>query len=371
MKTFTDLYKEVVEPGFCHHCGGCVTFCTAINYGALTVSEDGSPMYKDKDSCIECGLCYMICPEIGELDEEVKELTAWSAPVGRVLQTVMARSVDPAVRAKATDGGVVTALLLHLLELGRIDGAIVTRQVAPFKREPWLALTKEEIIEAAGFHFDASHGISHFSDTYSTYSPSIHELAPMAKQGLHRVAFVGTPCQIKAIRKMEALGIVPSDSIKYLFGLFCSGNYVFGPEERKKLEELGGFKWEDIKKVNVKEQLMIHLKSGEIKYIPLDRLDFMKRYACKFCDDYSAEFADLSFGGIGAEEGWTTVIIRSKVGRTAFSEAMEDALEISDLRDASQYTSEALKKIIEWSEKKRQMARENHEKLVKKGSQGK
>ena len=47
MKTFSHLIEEVQKPGLCHHCGGCVTFCTAINYGALELAEDGAPRYKD------------------------------------------------------------------------------------------------------------------------------------------------------------------------------------------------------------------------------------------------------------------------------------------------------------------------------------
>jgi coenzyme F420 hydrogenase subunit beta len=39
MKTFTDLIQEVQEKGLCHHCGGCVSFCTAINYGALELEK--------------------------------------------------------------------------------------------------------------------------------------------------------------------------------------------------------------------------------------------------------------------------------------------------------------------------------------------
>jgi coenzyme F420 hydrogenase subunit beta len=50
MKTFADLVKEVQEPGLCHHCGGCFTFCTAINYGALAMDQDGKPLYRDRDN---------------------------------------------------------------------------------------------------------------------------------------------------------------------------------------------------------------------------------------------------------------------------------------------------------------------------------
>ena len=81
MKTFSDLIEEVQNPGLCQRCGGCVAFCTAINYGALELDEEGKPRYKADGKCIEGGLCYSICPETHELDEEVKSLVAWEPPM--------------------------------------------------------------------------------------------------------------------------------------------------------------------------------------------------------------------------------------------------------------------------------------------------
>ncbi|MFW6315319.1 MAG: coenzyme F420 hydrogenase/dehydrogenase beta subunit N-terminal domain-containing protein, partial [Desulfohalobiaceae bacterium] len=127
MKTFFHLVQEVQKKGLCHRCGGCVTFCTAINYGALRLDREGKPEYSDMEKCIECGLCYAICPEIEEFEAETKRLVAWSEPMGRILETNVCQALDPELRSRATDGGVVTALLLHLFDSGRIDGAVVTR----------------------------------------------------------------------------------------------------------------------------------------------------------------------------------------------------------------------------------------------------
>ena len=77
MKTFFNLIQEVQKPGLCHRCGGCVTFCTAVNYGALELDPDGKPRYGDIEKCIECGLCHAICPEIDELEAETKSRVAW------------------------------------------------------------------------------------------------------------------------------------------------------------------------------------------------------------------------------------------------------------------------------------------------------
>ena len=356
MKTFFDLIQEVQKPGLCHRCGACVTFCTAVNYGALELDEDGKPRYGDIEKCIECGLCHAICPEIDELEEETKRRAAWSEPMGRIIETTVARASDETVRGKATDGGVVTALLLHLFDRGRIDGAIVARQVETFHREPFLATTREDIIEAAGFFFDTSHGMKEFSDMYMTYS-SIEEFDPVIKKGLRRVALVGTPCQIKSVRRMQALGVVPSDSIQFCLGLFCSGNFVFGEKERRHLAEVGGFDWHEVAKLNIKEHLMVHLNSGQVKTVDLEELESIRRHACRFCPDYSAEYADVSFGGIGAKEGWTTVITRTPLGRAAMADAKtSDALEQYRYQDDPTFASAALSKVQEWSARKKMRA---------------
>jgi coenzyme F420 hydrogenase subunit beta len=364
MKTFADLIEEVQKPGLCHHCGGCVTFCTAINYGALALEKDGSPRYQDRDKCIECGICYAICPEIREHEEDTKRHVSWNPPLGRVVGATVARSLDPEVRAQATDGGVVTSLLLWLLDKGRIDGAIVAKKTGLFKREPWLALTRDDLMAAAGFHFDTSHGMERFSEVYSTYSPSIAQLEQVTKKQLGRVAIVGTPCQIHTLRRMEVLGVVPTESIKYYFGLFCIGNFGFGEKERRQLEDLGKFKWEEVDKINLKEELMIHLQNREVRFIPLDKLDFMKRHACNYCSDYSCEFADLSFGGIGAEEGWTTVIARSRVGETLLSATVGKTIEEYDRKTRPNFKKEAMAKVLQYSDLKKQKARAEREKMV-------
>jgi coenzyme F420 hydrogenase subunit beta len=359
MRTFSDLIEEVQKPGLCVRCGGCVTFCTAINYGALELDQEGKPRYKDASKCVEGGLCYAICPETHELDEEVKRSTSWKAPMGAVLDTTVARAKDPDIRSKGTDGGVVTALLVHLLDKGLIDGAIVTRKTGVHQREPWLATTREEIMDAAGFHFETSHGLELFSELYATYSAFAVEIERIGVKQMDRVAFVGTPCQVNTIRRIQAMGVAPANAIKVVLGLFCTGNFVFGPKQKERIAKIGGFQWEDVVKINVKEQLMVHLQNGEFRCISLDRLDFMKRYACHFCPDYTSEFADLSFGGLGAPEGWTTVISRSTTGRNLLSEALTGAVESFPRKENPHLGTEALEKAMAWSNKKKNFAKKN------------
>jgi coenzyme F420 hydrogenase subunit beta len=360
MKTFDDLIEEVINPGLCQRCGGCVSFCTALNYGALELDEDGTPRYRSKEKCHGGGLCYSICPETHEMDDEVKKLVNWDPPIGCVLDSCVARATNPTIQKLGADGGVVTALLCHLFDKGHIDGAIVTRKTGSFQRVPWLATTREEIIESAGFHFDASHGLQLFSEIYSTYSPTVVKPDNISTKRLDRVAFVGTPCQVSAIRRIRALGMEPSNAITIILGLFCMGSFIFGPQQQHRLEEIGHFQWNEVVKINVKEHLMVHLKNKEVREIPFDQLDFMKRHACHYCTDYTAEFADLSFGSIGAPEGWTTVITRTQQGQTLLTDAIGEAIEIFSHKRNPLLATEVLEKAIEWSEKKKKSAKKSH-----------
>ncbi|MFH2093138.1 MAG: Coenzyme F420 hydrogenase/dehydrogenase, beta subunit C-terminal domain [Pseudomonadota bacterium] len=357
MKTFFNLIQEVQKPGLCYRCGGCAVFCTAINYGALTIDQNGRPAYGDIEKCIECGLCYSICPEINDLDEETKRQAAWSEPMGRVIETTVVRSFDPKIRQTASDGGAVTALLLHLFDRNRIDGAIITRPVGKFQRQPFLATTREEIANSSGLSLDTSHGMKRFSDEYVTFS-SIEEFDPMVKKGLKRVAMVGTPCQIKALRKMQVMNLVPSDAIKICFGLFCSGNYSFGPEEQARLAQIAGTFWNDVVKINIKEQLIITLKSGDKKTVAIQDMEFMKRYACRYCGDYSAEYADISFGGLGAKDGWTTIISRTPLGRAILADGRSlGSIEQFSVKEHPEFASTALQKVRDASFAKKKAAR--------------
>ena len=338
MKTFFNLVQEVQKPGLCYRCGGCVTFCTAINYGALELADDGRPVFSRVEKCIECGLCYAICPQINDLDDAAKKQVGWTEPMGRLIETTVVRATDDAIREKASDGGAVTALLLLLFDRKRIDGAIVTRPVGRFQRRPFLATTREEILESAGICFDTSQGMEHLGEQYTTFS-SIAELNPMVKKGLKRVALVGTPCQIKSLRKMQALNLIPSDAVRICLGLFCAGNFIFGPEEQARLAKIaGGINWDDVYRISFKDQLLITMTSGEVIPVGLEYLDFMKRYACKFCSDYAAEFADISFGGIGATTGWTTVVTRTPLGRSLLTHGRDEQyIEQADLKQDPEF----------------------------------
>jgi coenzyme F420 hydrogenase subunit beta len=363
VRTFHDLEKEVQKYNFCGKCGGCVSFCSASNLGALKVGPDGMPMFADEEKCLKCGICYMICPNTRDLDEELKKKAKWEPPIGPIKDLLSAQTTNPAVGEKCTDGGVVTSLLLYLLDKHMIDGALVSKSDGPFHRGPMLATSGEEVISASGSHYDESFSIAELGSQYSTYSPAMQELKSLRKGLIDRVAMVGTPCQIHTVRKMQVLGIIPSDVIKYCFGLFCMENFSFNDIQLRHLEKQYGFDLAHVSKVNVKEDFFIYLNNGKVIHIPFEEIDSIARPACLVCPDFSAEFSDISFGGLGSPEGYTTVLLRSERGKKAYRGALTAGY-IKERRYSSSEKARAdliklQKKVFEFSQRKRERALKN------------
>jgi len=322
VKTFRDLINEVQKPGLCGKCGGCVSFCSADNLGALKTGDDGTPMFADEEKCLQCGICYMICPNTYDLDSELEDKFGWVPPIGPVKGLRSAKTTDVQVAKQCTDGGVVTSLLLYLKDKGMIEAALVSKSKGPFQKAPFLAATREDIISAAGSHFDESFSVVELGARYSTYSSAMTQLKRLRGTSMDRIAMVGTPCQIRTVRKMQALGVIPSDIIKYCFGLFCWENFSFDDLQKDELGRQYDFRLADVIKVNVREDFKIHLRDGRIIHVPLDVIDSLARPACLFCPDFSAEFSDVSFGGIGSADGYTTVLLRSEKGRELYEKAV-------------------------------------------------
>ncbi len=362
-KTFHDLEREVQRYHFCGKCGGCVAFCSADNLGALKVGPDGMPVFADEEKCLKCGICYMICPNTRDLDEELKKKAKWEPPIGQIKDLVSAQTTNPTVGEGCTDGGVVTSLLLYLLDNHMIDGALVSKSDGPFHRGPMLATSGEEVISASGSHFDESFSIVELGSQYSTYSPAMQELKSLRKGLIDRVAMVGTPCQIHTVRKMQVLGIIPSDVIKYYFGLFCMENFSFNDIQLRHLEKQYGFDLTQVSKVNVKEDFFIYLDNGRVIHIPFEEIDSIARPACLVCPDFSAEFSDISFGGLGSPDGYTTVLIRSERGKMVYRGALTAGY-VRERRYSSSEKARAdvihlQKMVLDFSQRKKERALKN------------
>jgi coenzyme F420 hydrogenase subunit beta len=361
VNSFEDLRKEIIEAGLCGRCGGCASFCSADEMHALGFDRSEGPKLVAEDNCLKCGICYLICPQIKALDAEVREKFGWQPPIGIHSKIVSACTTEPKVSAVCTDGGVVTSLLRHALKRRLIQGALVSKRTGPFSRQPFLATDPDELIEAAGTHFDEVQHLGEFGKGYSTYSPTIQEIKKIDQLRLDKIALVGTPCQIYTVRKMQVLNIVPADSIALTVGLFCMENFTFDSNAVAALEKKLGVKLGDIAKLNIKDDVILTTADGQVHHVPFEAVDDIARPACMACPDFANDFADISVGGLGSPDGYTTTVIRTSLGQKLYNGAKQDRM-LKELRLPSKekarlHRTELMAKITAFTRRKKARAR--------------
>ena len=79
----------------------------------------------------------------------------------------------------------------------------------------------------------------------------------------------------------------------------------------------------------------------------------------------SGQYADFSFGCLGAEKSWTTVITRSPVGRAIMADARHKTIELFDFDKAEIKSKAILKTVKTASDKKKAYSKQMHDNLVK------
>jgi len=61
-------------------------------------------------------------------------------------------------------------------------------------------------------------------------------------------------------------------------------------------------------------------------HIPFDQLNDYMRPACNACNDFTNVYADISFGGLGSNEGFTTAIPRTEKGKKILMNAINEGV---------------------------------------------
>jgi len=332
------LAKEVVGTGRCLGCGACVIVCP---FNCLEYIGEKPCLVKE---CKICGVCAQTCPQYKWTLSKIESFVFGRGrkpeeEFGIYRRLAIAQAADSQILDACQDGGAVTALLLFALKERIIDGAIVTKKEheRPFYPRPTIATTAEEILQSAG--------------TTYFYSPNILALTEAIKQKKSNIAFVGTPCQIRAVRKMQMMGLKKYVApLNVLIGLACSECFTYEGLMENHIHGKLSINPNSIKKINIKGKMLVTLDSETVA-IPLAETKQYVRQSCRFCQDFSSELADISVGGLGLEN-WTFAIIRTEKGEELFSSA-EKAGAIK-IRDASEETN-ALNLLSKLSRKKRQV----------------
>ncbi len=328
---FDRLKDEVISQGICNGCGSCAAVCTANCIGisgGVPAQIEREPSEQELGKlCLDCGVCMMACPKTTLLLPEVEK--KWGT--GNNVWVRVAKSTDQGILNVCQDGGIVTSLLWYALDRGIINSTVVIG-MEDWKPVPRIVTTYQELVSTAGSKYSPS-------ASFSVLSP--HDAVIKAVQHMPRdwikLGFVGTPCQILAARKMQVPGsegvvLSPSDKIKLTIGLFCMEQFT--PEL---IDHLGVDKRE-IKKLNIKKEgLIVTLKDGRQMTMPHKELKKFVKGSCAVCTDFTSKYADISVGSVGSSEGWSTVIVRTDLGREVYMRALSDGYIVEPKFEAPVY----------------------------------
>ena len=325
-----DNLQDVIDNNLCCNCGICEGICpkNAIKLRLGNDRKAYEPII-NKNKCTNCDTCYLICPghfvDFNKLNQHFFNKEPEDPRIGVYSNCYLGYSKDDNVRYTSSSGGVITSLLVYALENDIIDGALVTRMRKdnPFEPEPFIAKTKEEIIEAAK----------------SKYCPvPLSKLINEVVVNDLRVAVVGLPCHIHGIRKAEMLNKSLKNRIILHLGIFCSHNDTFwqtyslvsklGIEEREVHEiRYRGDGWPGNMEVKLRNGDKVKLPYQEAMYPHI--LWMNPLFRCLFCCDLTAELSDLSFGDPWLPEitkqekkGKTLIVCRTEHSEKLLSDAI-------------------------------------------------
>ena len=107
----------------------------------------------------------------------------------------------------------------------------------------------------------------------------------------------------------------------FTVGLFCMENFSLDARSTKTLEKKLGIKLSEVAKLNIKEDVILTTAAGEVLHLPFDAVDEIARPACMACFDFANDFADVSVGGLGSPDGYTTTVIRTGMGQKIYNGA--------------------------------------------------
>jgi coenzyme F420 hydrogenase subunit beta len=212
------------------------------------------------------------------------------------------------------DGGVVSALLIELLESGEIDGALVAK---PSEREPWkgvahLAQTREDVIACAGSFYNQTLALGHLD-------LKKYDLPPKP-----RIALVGTPCEIQGLRAMQQRpfywGASKVDAVVLTVALLCTKSFDYEGLMLREIEAQRGISLQDIDKIDIiRGKLYLYDDAGAtLLEEPIRDFHGAALKGCDECADFLGVAADISVGSVGSEDGYSSVLIWTDSGCAAF-----------------------------------------------------
>lgn len=324
-----DKFKKVASSELCNRCGSCV----GLSDGKIVFSDregkylpeivkeiDDAMADRIWNACTGKEFCF---PEYR--DYFYADIPNYHEYTGPYYDIFIGYAKDQAIRINAASGGIISAILIYLLETGEVDGVVTLRMShsKPWLSEPFIARTKGEVLEAAQSKYTIS---------------SVNEILAETADFNGKLAFVGIPPQVQSIRKLQKVKDPAVKNITYIFGPFY-GNTLYFSSIRSFLRSYGEKDYTQIKKLYFRYgewpgNMRIEMQTGKI----IELKKFHANYLIPFhilknslyCTDFTNEFTDISGGDAWAPvyeergKGFSMIITRTEKGQELLHRMIEN-----------------------------------------------
>lgn len=309
--------EKVVQDSKCRSCGSCFSVCPVKAIDMIYADGFFRPKV-NASQCVQCGKCVKSCPVENEFTE--------TGLLGPYKDLLLAHSTNYKVRHNATSGGVINSLIRFLLKEQIVDGVLMAGydSTSEIETSPQL-ITLDKIC-------NLEENTRDFSSRY-VLTPVLTGLRNIPEK-VKKLAVVGTPCQIQAIKS----GGGKTDLDIFTIGITCSGGMSYkATEQYMKLQNMPmskmfyrGDGWPG------KNCLIFNGKAIEFDHSGslFERMfssQIFKNTGCRECKDHFAEQAEISFCDFwNAEErkteseGNSCVIVRSKRAGEYFNTMLKE-----------------------------------------------
>jgi len=267
-----------------------------------------------RDLCTDCGIsrssepkrcgqaCQFIQPDYARLEARIHGRPRDAARPDEMFFGAFRRMLRASLRQPRPGAqwtGIATRIGERLLETRAVD-AVLT--MAPDPDDPWKPVPV--LVTSAA-------GMAQCRGMRMGYAPLLALLEPAKARGFKRLAVIGIPCQIYALRALETeLGF----ERLYVVGTPCSDNTT--TENFHRFLDLLSDDPASISYLEFRADYHVELRfrDGRVKEIPFLQLPISKLppdffpMTCRTCVDYTNVLADITVGYMGGEgEQWLLV----------------------------------------------------------------
>ena len=302
--------QDIIDNDLCVSCGACIQACQKNNLEMSFNEKKGmyEPRAINPHLCDDCN-CLDVCPsyvvDYSKMSEE-RFGKQPDSPIGNIDNVFLAQNTNKNINLKASSGGVIKAVLTHLISSGEIDAVISIKHQTGTCYTPELVCEVNEINNLPGSIY---HNID-FSNVFS-----------LLREAKGNIAIVAIPCQFDGLFKfIDKCEPQLKSKIKFTVGLMCGWTYsLHSLQAICKYKNIDFDKIEDVsyRGNGSVGKLTIKTKDGMVKKInrridlhyaaAFDRSFNLPR--CHYCINHGNFLADLVVG-----DAWLPCTVKTKTG---------------------------------------------------------